>query len=315
MNAAETLSTGLRPDTQPLVTVVVLTYNHERYIEQAVQSVIAQRTTFPVEILIGEDRSTDGTKEILRRLAAANPGKMKLLLREENLGLSRNLQDCREKASGRYMAILEGDDYWTDSAKLQKLFDAIEVHPEWSMIFHSCRAFHDAGDTPDATLPAPSPNRPLLIQDMLQRNHVPTMSVAMYRQGLMTQPMEWHPELRIGDWALNAIHALHGPIGFLPDLMTSYRIHDGGLWSGLGLVNRWRQYMLLFDCLEANFQGQHASEIEASRSTFIKELQREVDDLKKIERRYLALRLDRIAGVLRWFCITWETARKRVTGR
>ena len=284
----------------PLVTVAVLAYNHERFIEPAIESVLAQRTSFPIQILVGEDCSTDHTREILTRLDARHPGRLTLLFRESNLGLSRNLQDCREKAAGRYFAILEGDDYWIDSGKLQKTADAMEAHPDWSMVFHSARIFHDDGSRSELIAPVNPPDAPLGVHEMLLENRVPTHSVSMFRQGLIVRTPEWHNRLRNGDWALNVMHADQGPIGFIPDVMTAYRVHQGGLWSGSKSFDRWQQTILLFDCLEEYFQGRYLKEIRHGRELLLNQLRERVADLEKIEHRYLAMKLDRIAAVFKW---------------
>ncbi len=290
----------------PLVTVVVLTYNHERFIRQAIESVLAQKTTFPVEILVGEDCSTDRTREILTELAEENPRRLTLLFRDANLGLSANLQDCREKAIGRYLAILEGDDYWIDSGKLQKTADAMESHPDWSMIYHSARIFSDDGLVRDLISPEIPPVAPLGVTEILRKNHVPTQSVAMFRQGLIEQTPDWHDQLRNGDWALYVLHADRGPIGFLPDVMTAYRFHQGGLWSGSMSFDRWQQTILLFDCFDEYFQGRYAEQINDSRNRLLDQLRQRVADLEKIEHRYLALKLDRVASVFKWIRRFWK---------
>ena len=289
----------------PLVTVVVLAYNHEQFIAMAIASVLSQRTTFPIEILVGEDFSTDRTREILKSLDAANPGRLTLLFRESNLGLSRNLQDCRERATGKYLAILEGDDYWIDDLKLEKQCQLMEAHPDWSMSFHRCRVFYDDRTKPDLVSPSNPPDQPLDVIDLLQENRVPTMSISMFRQGVIRQTPEWHTSLRNGDWALYVIHADKGPVGFLPDIMTAYRVHHGGFWSGWNSFDRWMQTLALFDCLDLYFRGRYAEEIEKSRQKHRDQLRQRVADLEKIERRYLALRLDKIASVfkrIREFC-------------
>jgi len=285
---------------QPLVTAVILTYNHERYIEQAVRSVIAQRTSFPIEILVGEDCSTDGTRSALDRLNQEFPQRLTILRRDVNLGLSANLQDCRERARGRYLAILEGDDSWTDPLKLQRQFDAMEAHPEWSMCYHPCRVFDEDGRQRPRISPTTYPANPLTVLDLLEQNHVPTMSVACFRQGVVRQTPPWHAELRNGDWALYILHADIGPVGFLPDVMADYRLHQGGLWSGFGSYNRWQQTLALFGHLAQHFQGRYAAEIAEAHRIHLKATIQRVDDLEKIERRYLALRLDRIAAVCKW---------------
>jgi|GEM_PF-2032532 len=295
-----------RDDLHPVLTVVILTYNHERYIEQAVRSVLAQRTTFPIEILVGEDYSTDGTRAILAQMNWEFPQRLTIVRRDRNLGLAANLQDCRVRARGRYLAILEGDDFWTDALKLQKQCDAMESHLDWSMCFHPCRIFDEDGWLPSRISPDKSFAKPLTIGDLLERNHVPTMSVAFFRQGIIRQTPSWHAELRNGDWALYILHADVGPVGFLPDVMTDYRVHQGGLWSGFGRYHRWQQTVELFEHLNRHFQGRYAAEIAESKQAHLDAMIQRDADLEKIERRYLALRLDRIAAVCRWVRDMWR---------
>jgi glycosyltransferase involved in cell wall biosynthesis len=113
----------------PKVSVCMMTYNHERFIAQAIESVLEQKTSFDLELVIGEDCSTDGTRKIVAEYARKYPEKIKAMFRETNLGMTANgiqtLRECR----GRYIALLEGDDYWTDPLKLQKQVDFLDVHP------------------------------------------------------------------------------------------------------------------------------------------------------------------------------------------
>ncbi len=299
-----TNSVPAKLDTQsvlPIVSVAILVYNHERYIEQAIDSVLGQRTHFPIEILVAEDCSTDATRDVLARLDQRYPGQLMLLLRERNLGLSANLQDCRERSRGRYLAILEGDDYWLDPLKLQKQYEAMESHPDWSMCFGACRVFYEDGSQPDRIVPTPPPSGPLVLGDFLNVGQLQTMSAAMYRQGVVTQTPAWHAKLRLGDWALHILHAHAGPVGFLPDVLTAYRVHRGGLWSGLHTFGQWEETLALFTHLEAHFEGELSAKMRAARSRFITMFSDRVADLEKVERRYQMLQLDHIAALWRRF--------------
>ena len=107
-----------------LVSVVVITYNHEKYIEETIESILMQRGEFEIEILIGNDNSPDNTKEILEKYSTNN--KIKIINREKNIGATRNLLDLLLKSQGEYIAILEGDDYWTDELKISKQLKILE---------------------------------------------------------------------------------------------------------------------------------------------------------------------------------------------
>ena len=116
-----------------LVSVCMITYNHEKYIAQAIDSVIMQKTNFDYEIVIGEDCSTDRTREIVLEYKTKHPDKIKLLLQEKNVGMMQNFIDTLKACSGKYIALLEGDDYWTDPNKLQKQVDFLEVNTEYAL--------------------------------------------------------------------------------------------------------------------------------------------------------------------------------------
>ena len=105
---------------QPKVSVLMITYNHEPFIAEAIESVLMQQTAFDFELVIGEDCSTDNTRDVVNAYATKLPETIKPLLHARNLGMLRNFATVYHACQGQYIAILEGDDYWTDSCKLQK---------------------------------------------------------------------------------------------------------------------------------------------------------------------------------------------------
>lgn len=116
------------------VSVCVATYNQENYIRQALDSIFMQRTNFNFEVIVGEDSSPDNTRQILLEYKEKYGDKLVLLLHEKNLGPSGNTRSIHEKVRGRYIAFLEGDDYWTDEYKLQKQYDVLENNPQYSAV-------------------------------------------------------------------------------------------------------------------------------------------------------------------------------------
>lgn len=132
---------------QPLVTVLITTYNQERYIGKAIDSVLAQKTDFPFEVYISEDCGTDGTRAILQDYAARFPDIIRLNLREQNAGISRNWYEGLCAAKGQYVCTLEGDDWWRDDHKLQKQVDFLRTHPDYLAVSHTLLLTDDAGNT------------------------------------------------------------------------------------------------------------------------------------------------------------------------
>lgn len=221
----------------PKVSICVPTYNHERYIAQMLDGALAQKTQFPIEIVIGDDGSTDGAPAIIQRYADRHPNLIRAFLHPENLGpqtppefAGRNnvialLKACR----GEYVALCEGDDYWTDPFKLQKQVDLLDAHPDYSFCHHNMVVMYEDGA---ASHPFNDPDQALIstVSDVLADRWFFATASILYRNYFRTEPFaDWHARAAAGDWALVIQLAARGPIGYLPDTMGVYRKHRAGL--------------------------------------------------------------------------------------
>lgn len=135
----------------PLVSVCTLAYNHAPYIRECLDGILMQKTDFAFELLIHDDASTDGTADIIREYEAKYPDIIKPIYQTENqyskgVKISATIQF--PKAKGKYIALCEGDDYWTDPLKLQKQVDFMEANEEYSLCFHACDIKFEDGITP-----------------------------------------------------------------------------------------------------------------------------------------------------------------------
>ena len=233
----------LDPDA-PIVSVVMLAYRHERYIAQAIESIIGQRTSFPMELVIGEDASPDATLEICRRYENLYPGKVVVVSTGENVSRGGNgnlLRTCR-RCRGKYVAFCEGDDYWIDPYKLQKQVDFMEANLDCTVCFHPVVVHWDDRSRPDGVYP-PNAERflscPPTLNELLRVNYMQTNSV-MFRWNSDGRLFDDFPSRELpGDWKLNLLHARQGRIGFLPDVMAVYRRHADGLWTGAWKDGAW----------------------------------------------------------------------------
>ncbi len=120
------------------VSVVVITYKQEEFIGQALESIVNQRTNFDIEVLVGEDCSPDNTAAVVREYADKYPDIIIPFIREKNMGMCANELDLTARATGEYLALLEGDDYWIDENKLQKQVDFMDSHPEYVACYSHC---------------------------------------------------------------------------------------------------------------------------------------------------------------------------------
>jgi len=127
------------------VSVIVLTFNHENYIAQALDSILMQKVDFKYEVLVGDDSSTDQTANIIRDYATRYPNAIHPILRKENIGATNNLCELLIQAQGTYIANLEGDDFWTDTNKLQIQVDWLDSHPEYIGCCHLCKVVNETG--------------------------------------------------------------------------------------------------------------------------------------------------------------------------
>lgn len=225
----------------------MITFNHERFIEQAIESVLMQRVSFPYEFVIADDCSTDGTGDIIRRYAARHPGLVRPLWTEQNLGIVPNFLRSWQACRGQYIAILEGDDYWTSQHKLQRQIDAMDEHPEWSMCFQPVQVVFDDGRSP-VEYPA-KPRKPVFtIHDLLLDQPIQTCGV-VYRAGIVSGLPDGLERLALADWPLAILHALRGGVGLIDEVMSVYRRHQGGSWSTQSSDWRADQTDRMFDLI------------------------------------------------------------------
>ncbi|MEX0775221.1 MAG: glycosyltransferase [Phycisphaeraceae bacterium] len=225
----------------------MITYNHQRYVAQAIDSVLMQRTNFDWELVIGEDCSPDGTGALVADYQRREPQRIRVLPRLRNLGASHNFVDTYFACGGQYVALLEGDDYWTDPNKLQAQVEALDAHPEWSMCGHRVHLRREDGQPVQDFPPPWACQRVLTLGDLLASNLLPACSV-VFRHRLIEEFPSWHHQLAMGDWSVHILNAHHGLIGMLPVTMAVYRLHDDSMWAGRDELWRAQQ------CLRAQEQ-------------------------------------------------------------
>lgn len=136
----------MKDKTQIIVSVCMITYNHENYIREAIEGVLMQKCNFPIELIIGEDNSTDDTAQIIQDYAIQFSDLIKVRHNKPNIGMMSNFIKTLDECTGNYIALCEGDDYWTDPYKLQKQVDFLETNPEYSMCFTSAKKYYQNTD-------------------------------------------------------------------------------------------------------------------------------------------------------------------------
>lgn len=230
------------------LSVMMITYNHEAYLRQALDSALMQKVDFDYEIVVGEDCSTDSTRGILAEYNQKYPEKFRLLLNETNLGGVRNFYQTLQVCRGEYVALLEGDDYWTSDTKLARQVEFLDTHPDFVICFHNVVGKFDAGDRPDFNYVQADQPETMGLAELLEENVIPTCS-AIFRRGLCEPLPAWVYKLKMADYPLHVLNARHGKIRYFSELMGAYRIHTGGIWSGMSSLDRQRETLRLFEFL------------------------------------------------------------------
>jgi glycosyltransferase involved in cell wall biosynthesis len=235
----------------PLVTVFLTTYNHERFLAEALESVLAQSTDFDVAVVVLEDCSTDGTRGILEEYRSQHPHRIRLVLNPRNLcsnaTLARELAAC----ASPYAALLDGDDYWTSPLKLQKQVAFLEDHPTFAICYHPVTILHEDGSRLPWTWRHGDQKPVSTLGDLLLGNFIPGCA-PMIRRHLVDRLPPWYDDSESGDWALYIVYAHHGDIGYIPDDMGVYRVHAGGIWAGRDAAEQLRHLIRFFRDLEGH---------------------------------------------------------------
>lgn len=236
-----------------MLSVLFITYNHEKYLRQSLDSVLSQKTDFKFEIVVGEDCSTDGTRDILREYRNKFPDKIRLLFRERNFGRpTLNVYETAMECRGKYVATLEGDDYWADEHKLQKAVDFLEAHEEYSGCANPSLLIGEDGeeladksplklytwDKEDYTF------KDYRADDIWPGQTASIVTRNFWKDGLYDYTVIYRAHDFIDDAWILLFALLHGPIHHFEEVMSSWRYvakDEGENWNSL---NRKRnQYM------------------------------------------------------------------------
>ena len=213
----------------PTVSVLIITYNHVNYICDAIEGALKQKGNFYLEIVIGEDSSTDGTAEIVDYYHAKYPNIIKIVTSEFNVGMMNNLVRTLNACTGQYIAFCEGDDYWTDPLKLEKQVRILQKHSEYSICIHDVETIFQ--DVPkNIPFSIKWEQNTFTFTDAVINHFVPTLSIVVRSNCLRNLP-DWFSESIVGDKPIVLIALLKGKGYYLHDNMGVKRKNPGGITS------------------------------------------------------------------------------------
>lgn len=249
----------------------MITYNHEKYIAQAIESVLMQETNFACEFIIGEDCSTDRTRSMVKEYESRYPDRIRLLLHDKNLGSHENFLQCYQACKGKYIALIEGDDFWTSKNKLQTQVNFLENHSECAMCYHRCKIAREDNLPTEEDLNPNFNYQPISkLEKLFEGNFLPTCSV-MVRNNLIPSFPKWIYNYWFLDWALHILNAQYGDIGLIDEYLGVYRIHSTGLTANVAKSKQYLDIINFLELLDGYFNNKYTDIISAqiSKNCFI----------------------------------------------
>ena len=255
-----------RPPDTPLISVCVQTYQHSNFIRECLEGILLQNTDFSFEILLGEDDSSDGTREICKEYAEKYPDKIRLFLhhRENNIWVGDqptgrfNFLYNMFSAKGKYIALCEGDDYWTDPLKLQKQVDFLETNPYYGICFHNVRQLSSFNEN-SVIIPGVESDKDFNLEEYIIRNRTATCSMVFRRKYIDPLP-QWFMKVPFGDLGIILFILkktnLKGKV--LKETMGVYRIHEDSTHGKFqkddrGLIKAYKQHLMFNKIIKKDF--------------------------------------------------------------
>lgn len=219
-----------------LVNVCCLTYNHERYVRQCLDGLVMQRTNFVFEVLINDDASKDDTQKIIKEYECKYPNIIKPIYQSKNQysqGISPLRDILTPRCTGKYIAICEGDDYWTDPYKLQKQVDFLESHKDYTMICSRAKLYSETKRCFIGENLCYYKDRDLRTKDIILKGglYVPTCSI-LYRKEVINNYPIYCEDCNIGDYPLQIMCAMKGKVRYMHHDTCVYRVENPSSWCG-----------------------------------------------------------------------------------
>jgi len=220
-----------------------MTYNHEKFIKQAIDGIIMQKTNFSIEVIIGDDFSTDNTIDIIKNYKTNKKIDIRILKRtkgdtywknRQKYGRLYNFIDIINNCKGKYIALLDGDDYWSDPLKLQKQVDFLETHPSYSATCHNVLQKNEITSS-QKMMKQELKETDISIQKLANKNAIVTLSLVFKNDENIIKHfksfIKRYPQTPVGDYVLNLFLAQTGKIRYFPEMLGVYRVHNANIFS------------------------------------------------------------------------------------
>ena len=266
---------SIKETTDCLIDILLVSYNHEKYIKQAIDSILMQKVNFKYRILLCDDNSTDNTVSIVKEYAEKFPGLFVILPPENNMGITKNYKRAFYNIQSKYVAILEGDDYWTDPNRLSYCLHFLEEHTDCVLCANRIQlkieeidniVSHDNGILTDRDII-------LTGNDLAKDNFIGNFSSCFYRGNVLKSIDDKLFETKAYDWLINLFCSKSGNIGYLSDSTSVYRVHQKGTWSGQTRKQRLLDTITAINNYDALLEGVYHQSFMEHKERLEKELE------------------------------------------
>ena len=251
-----------------IVSVSCITFNHAPYIRACLDGFLMQKTSFVFEILIHDDCSTDGTREIIEEYSKKYPDIIFPIFQTENqyskgvrgMMARFNFPRCR----GKYIALCEGDDYWSDPYKLQRQVDFLEANTDFSICFHNMKILNESNPSALEFTNSKDQESVSSILDLASKGNFMFTASVVFKKPKDGFP-NWLTDLPIGDYAIHLFNAQFGKIKFLDQVMGAYRIHAGGVWGSFSKEKLYDRWIPMLEQLQDKFSDEVNKTLRAQK--------------------------------------------------
>jgi glycosyltransferase involved in cell wall biosynthesis len=251
-----------------IVSVSCITYNHAPYIRACLDGFLMQKTSFVFEILIHDDCSTDGTREIIEEYSKKYPDIIFPIFQTENQyskgvrGMMARFNFPRSR--GKYIALCEGDDYWSDPYKLQRQVDFLEANTDFSICFHNMKILNESNPSAIEFTNSKDQESVSSILDLASKGNFMFTASVVFKKPKDGFP-NWLTDLPIGDYAIHLFNAQFGKIKFLDQVMGVYRIHAGGVWGSFSKEKLYDRWIPMLEQLQDKFSDEVNKTLRAQK--------------------------------------------------
>ena len=255
------------------VSICCITYNHAKFIEQALESFIFQKTDFDFEIIVSDDCSPDGTFSVIQSYQKKYPEKFKVIVNKTNVGMLPNFIQTLKLCTGEYIALCEGDDFWTDNLKLQSQVDFLDANSQFIGCFHNSEERYEESEVASFLYCNYSAAQKITFNDLAKANLMPTCSV-VFRNNLFEDFPEWYYRLNMGDWTLHLLNARFGDFWYIPKVMGVHRLHTTSTWMLQSSLINNQHVINAYDALIKAFENdkQLVGYIKEGRALFVQRM-------------------------------------------